>query len=176
MYVLAIAIVAITALITGPYFHDWFLVAIAVLSGYLAFAGWRALARKGPNDRPAPVDVFAAGAAVASGLALLALGIIERNYFRSFVLVLVALGVIAMILGYQQLQAFWKPPIRGAWLASHIRMMIAAYIATVTAFSATNLHFIEPIVLRWLWPSIAGTFLIVYFTRKYQRSPVAVAT
>jgi hypothetical protein len=46
--------------------------------------------------------------------------------------------------------------------------MLAAYIATVTAFSAVNFTFLHPIWVRWLWPTVAGTVLITYYTTRYK--------
>jgi hypothetical protein len=46
--------------------------------------------------------------------------------------------------------------------------MLAAYIATVSAFSAVNFHFIHPIWLRWLWPTVVGSLVITYYTAQYQ--------
>jgi hypothetical protein len=56
--------------------------------------------------------------------------------------------------------------------------MLGSYIATVSAFSAVNFHFL-PMVIRWLWPSIIGIpgiFLwIGYYRKKFTRSPSKVA-
>jgi hypothetical protein len=46
--------------------------------------------------------------------------------------------------------------------------MMAAYIATVTAFSAVNFHFLPP-VARWLWPSVVGTLGILVWVRYYRK-------
>ena len=46
--------------------------------------------------------------------------------------------------------------------------MLAAYIATVTAFSVVNFDFLPPII-RWLWPTIVGTVGIVIWTRYYRK-------
>jgi hypothetical protein len=46
--------------------------------------------------------------------------------------------------------------------------MLAAYIATVSAFSAVNFHFINPVWLRWLWPTVVGSLVITFYTARYQ--------
>jgi hypothetical protein len=46
--------------------------------------------------------------------------------------------------------------------------MLAAYIATVTAFSAVNFQFLPPVV-RWLWPSVAGTLGIFAWSSYYRK-------
>lgn len=51
-------------------------------------------------------------------------------------------------------------------MADHLGNMIGAYIATVTAVSATNLTpFIG--VVAWLWPTALGVPLIWYWQAKY---------
>jgi hypothetical protein len=55
-----------------------------------------------------------------------------------------------------------------AWWYSHMTRMLAAYIATVTAFSVVNFEFL-PRVVRWLWATVAGTVGIVIWTRYYRR-------
>jgi hypothetical protein len=64
---------------------------------------------------------------------------------------------------------FFRPPAsRFAWLFTHFGSMIAAYIATVSAFSAVNFHFINPVRLRWLWPTAVGSLVITFYTARYQ--------
>ena len=53
------------------------------------------------------------------------------------------------------------------WVGQHVVRMGTGYIATVSAFSAVNFLFLPP-VLRWLWPTLLGTPLLVYFRRKYE--------
>ena len=50
--------------------------------------------------------------------------------------------------------------------------MLGSYLAAVTAFSVVNFTFM-PTTLRWLWPTLLGTPLIVlwvaYYRRRFQR-------
>jgi hypothetical protein len=50
----------------------------------------------------------------------------------------------------------------------HLRRMLAAYIATVSAFSVVNFSFLPPVV-RWLWPTVIGTAGIALWKRYYRR-------
>lgn len=171
MYVVAMGVVAVTALAVAPYFGDWFLLAIAVFSAYLAFSGWRILARKRPGDAAAPVDWIAAGAVIVAGIALYALAILQRAQFGSFAIVLAVFGTIAIVLGARDLAGLIHPTSDNSqWLFRHFTNMTAAYIATVTAFSSVNFHFIQPVWLRWLWPTLLGSVLITYWNIAY-RSP-----
>ena len=40
------------------------------------------------------------------------------------------------------------------------------HVATVTAVSAVNLTML-PDVVAWLWPTVAGTAVIAYYSREY---------
>lgn len=46
--------------------------------------------------------------------------------------------------------------------------MLAAYISTVSAFSAVNFHFLNPVWLRWLWPTVIGSLVITFYTAHYK--------
>ena len=150
VFVLGMATVALSAFVLGPYFHDLFLVAIGVLSGYLVFAAWRA-ARA--HDRVTPVDVAAAAGVVVAGCALLLLAYFAHSGFTA---VLATFGVVCVYLGAKDLYRQSRPAPRKAWMYRHLTLMLAGYIAAVSAFSAVNLHMI-PLVARWIWPTVIGT-------------------
>jgi hypothetical protein len=46
--------------------------------------------------------------------------------------------------------------------------MLAAYLATVTAFSVVNLTFL-PDTVRWIWPTVLGSAGIIIWTGYYRR-------
>ena len=170
-FVYGMFVVAATALVVGRFFDDYFLLLIAVFSAYLTFLGWRALARKHPEREPAgAADWSGAVLAVAAGAGMVAMGFVQREHFGGFSTVLDVLGAICMAKGARSIYEFFRPPTaRAAWLFAHFGNMLAAYIATVTAFSAVNLRFIEPIWIRWLWPTVIGTLVITYYTTRYKR-------
>lgn len=168
IFVAAMGVVAASALVIAPWFGDWFLLAIAVFSAYLAFSGWRILARKRGSDPVAAVDWGAAYSVIAAGVALFVLASAQRAHFGSFVLVLAVFGTVAIALGTRDLVGMLRPAADSRWLIRHFTNMTAAYIATVTAFSSVNFTFIEPLWLRWLWPTVAGSVLITYWTIAYR--------
>jgi hypothetical protein len=171
-YVYSMAVVALTALVCGPYFHNYFLMLIAIFSSYLTFCGWRVLARKRPAEQPAAaVDWLGALLAVGAGLGMIAMGVFAHGFFGDFSIVLGVLGAICTGAGARSIAGFLRPPReRSAWLFAHFSNMLAAYIATVTAFSAINFHFLNPIWVRWLWPTVVGTIVISWYTTKYKRA------
>lgn len=69
----------------------------------------------------------------------------------------------------QDVVTFYRgPQLRFDWFYRHIARMLGGYIATVTAVSAVNLTML-PTIVRWLWPTVIGTPLIVVWIRRYQR-------
>jgi hypothetical protein len=170
VFVWSMGIVALTALICAPYFGDYFLLFIAVFSAYLTFAGWRVLARKRPEVTPAgAIDWGGAVMAIVAGAGMLLMGIVGHAYFRDFSIALGVFGSICAGAGARSIVRFIRPPReRSAWLFEHFGMMLAAYIATVSAFSAVNFHFLHPIWVRWLWPTVVGTIVITVYTTQYK--------
>jgi hypothetical protein len=142
-----------------------FLALVAVFSGYLAFSGYRVLSRKRPTDAADPEDWLAAGAVLASCLALGGWGVARVADGSTFGVVLVAFGGIGLSFGAADVRAF-----RGdgdtEWMVSHLQRMMGAFIATVSAVSAVNLASLGAVA--WLWPTVAGVPVIVYWSRKYE--------
>lgn len=170
-YVYAMFAVALTSLRVASYFGDFFLLAVAVFSSYLALSGWRVLRRKRPDrgDSPALVDWLASIGVILAGSVLIGMAIVQRESFGAFVPVLLVLGSLAALLGALDIRDFLFPRTdKTAWFFTHIGKMTGAYIATVTAFSSVNFHFIHPIWLRWLWPTAAGGALIYFWTTTYR--------
>lgn len=161
-FMISMATVSVTAFGLGPYFHDLFLVAVGVLSGYLVFGAWRA-ARA--HDHRAAVDVGAAGTVAVAGVALLLLAYLQHSAFSA---VLTMFGVICIAAGGVDLYRLSRPAARKAWMYRHLTLALAAYIATVTAFSTVNLHVI-PLVARWTWPTVIGTILITWANIHYRK-------
>ena len=170
VYVYSMFVVGATALIVGPFFKDYFLLLIAVFSSYLTFSGWRVLARKNPARQPAQLPDWAAAiVAVGAGAGMIAIGIGERAQLGTFSTVLWVLGSICIAAGARSIYQFFRPPAsRVAWLFTHFGSMLAAYIATVSAFSAVNFTFMNPIWLRWLWPTVVGSLVITFYVARYQ--------
>ena len=170
VYVYAMFLVGATALIVGPFFKDYFLLLIAVFSSYLTFSGWRVLARKYPARQPAQLPDWAAAIiALGAGAGMVVIGIGQRGHLGTFSTVLYVLGSICIAAGARSIYQFFRPPAsRVAWLFTHFGNMLAAYIATVSAFSAVNFHFINPVWLRWLWPTVVGSLVITFYTARYK--------
>lgn len=139
---------------------------VAIFSGYFAFSGYRVLSRKRPSDSPAPVDWSAlAGLVVACG-ALVIWGTTWLIDGRTFGVVMLVFGGIGVTIGAGDVRDF-NNSTTDPWLVTHLQRMIGAFIATVSAVSAVNLTNTIG-VLAWLWPTIVGVPLVVYWSRTYQ--------
>lgn len=170
VYVCAMAVVAGSALALFPMdpgFDRQFLSLIAVFSFYFAFSGYRVLSRKRPADGPDAVDWVAVGMFGLASVGLVGMGGVQ--YFRGsgFSVVLLVFGTVGTVFTTSDLHKLRRAAEPGAWVTEHLVRMGAAYIATVTAFSTVNFVFL-PVVVRWLWPTLAGTPLLLYFGRKYE--------
>jgi len=87
----------------------------------------------------------------------------------SFSIILYALGAVCFGSGACSIYQFLRPPTaRAAWLFAHFGSMLAAYIATVTAFSVINFNFLNPVWVRWAWPTVIGTLVISRYIACYK--------
>jgi uncharacterized membrane protein len=170
----AMMAVAASAFILWILVSQLFLMLVAIFSFYLAFSGYRAVKLK--NNPPEKIDWLVAGAALVAGLGLVGMGIYNKIQGDSFGIVAIVLGSFAAIGAAQDMLRYTRPITdRQAWLINHLSKMLGAYIATVTAVSAVNFHFLPP-VWRWLWPTIIITPFIIMWVRKYKTRHVRRAT
>lgn len=144
-----------------------FLSLVAIFSFYFAFSGYRVLSRKRPTDRPTAVDWVAVGLFGLASVGLVGMGGLSYLDGGAFAAVLLVFGGIGTVFTGQDLRTFRREPDRGAWIKEHVTRMGAGYIATVSAFSAVNFDFL-PIAAQWLWPTVLGVPLLVYFGRAYE--------
>jgi len=168
-FVVAMGVVVVTTVLLAvfdPTSFRLFLVLVAVFSGYLAFSGYRVLSRKRPADEVALVDWVAASAVVLACLALGGWGITRLVEGATFGGVLVVFGGIGLGFAYLDVRSF-RTDEGGEWMVAHLQRMIGAFVATISAVSAVNLTDTLGVV-AWLWPTVALTPLIVYWSRKYE--------
>lgn len=147
---------------------NFFLLMVAVFSFYLAFSGYRVLHRKAPGQRAPFSDRAVTLAMIVCGLAFVGYGVSGLRT-SSIGVVPIVFGAIALYLAAADMAQFRRPPAEPRWWwFTHMRNMLAAYIAVVSAFSVVNLKFLPP-VTRWLWPTVVGTTGILLWTRHYRR-------
>ncbi len=177
IYFWAMAVVSLSAVVMCWVNRGVFLFLIAVFSFYLALTGYTVLRRKQPEDRASPLDWFAAATMLLTAGALIVWGL--QSVDRGEGVVCVVFGAIGLFLGGSDVRSFIHPPQRErAWWFAHMTRFLAAYIATVTAFSVLNFEFL-PFVWRWLWPTLVGAVGISlwrrYYAREFKRADAATA-
>lgn len=165
-YAGAMAAVVATAVVLSLVDLDVFLLGIAVFSFFLTFTGYRSLYRKGAaaGAGVAPLD-----RAVALATLLFSAGLLVRGALAGFAVLPLFFGVLGVFLVVQEVRGYRRPRERNAWLFDHITGMLAAYIATFTAFAVTNATFL-PTTLVWLAPTVIGTVAISLTIRRYRRA------
>jgi general stress protein CsbA len=169
----AMIVVLLTATVMWQPHGHLFLLFLDVVSAYLVFQGYRVIARrrrKQPDAREDAIDLGAALLVLASTVALLVLAATAATpLMRSIALILAAIAAIAAAFAALDLRAIRAgAQSRLGSLLVHISAMIGAYISAVTAFLVINLHTV-PMAVRWIVPSLVGTFVIGGFSTVYRR-------
>lgn len=140
-----------------------FLLLVAILSLYLAIAGWREAVRHRTGgawiDRAAPIAMVLAGTAMAVWGGL---GLVAGNVGG---IVLLAFGAIGLLVSFEDLRRIGRPSEGAARIAHHMSRMMGATIAVVTAFLVVNVHF-EPGWVIWLGPTVLLTPVIFVWARR----------
>lgn len=175
IYFWSMAGVAGTALVMSAMRSGLFLGLVAVFSFYLAFTGVRALRRNRPDARATHWDWGASLIAFLGSVGLILFGGWTLAAGHAFGVVALVFGGIGGGLAGRDLWHFWHPhDAPHAWFFTHLNRMLAAYVATVSAFSVVNFSFLPPVV-RWLWPTVVGTVGIALWARHYRRKFAAQA-
>jgi hypothetical protein len=160
----------LTALVVALYRPVYFLASVSVFSFYMAFRGYRVLARKRPDlhQRAKVLDWAVTLLTLAGSLMLVVLGIFRTGgLWVTLGPAAIAFGGVGLLLTGMDIREFLYPPRdRHFWWYSHMSGMIGSYIAAVSAFSVTNFHFL-PTLVRWLWPTVIGVPLMVLWIRSY---------
>lgn len=168
----SMVVVAVTALGMSLMKDNVFLAMVGIFSFYLAASGYRALYRRHLQSIKdvRPVDWLLVGGSGLFCVLLLAFGVMKIIADPSF-----AFGYISAVFGLIGTRSAWTDiktfripgHYKKNWLYHHMSGMVGAYIATVSAFSAVNMDFLPPI-LQWLWPTLIGTPLLIFWIRKYK--------
>ena len=158
-YFYAMFTVIVTALILAFYRSNIFLLLIASFSFYMTWAGVRSIRNK--SLKANLLDWFFLGIAAITAACMI----------LTFNIILIVFGSLLTINIIQEITTFIQARKNqfektNKWLIRHIGMMLGSFIATTTAFLVTNVQNFEPAWLPWLAPTIVGTPLIAYYTRR----------
>lgn len=158
--------VFITAIPMSLIKKNLFLFLIALFSYYLVYSGKR-YARRHDNIIPIS-DWIVCFSMIAASLIMVALGIWNFNVHDSQSIVLIVFGLLGMSFSLNDARLYYKKSISNSIrITRHLGAMLGGTIAAYTAFLVTNINFSQPIFL-WLGPTIVGTPIIIYWTRKVE--------
>lgn len=157
-FFIGMVMVCVSAIIISLMKDNRFLLHIGIFSFYLVNGGYRSVKNK--SLKPSLFDWVMLFIAFVNCLTMILSG----------QLVLIVFGVLGASLAAQDARLFYdilkqKEILKNKWLLRHISTMLGGYIATFTAFLVVNISLAS---LPWLLPTIIGTPLIAFWTRKYQ--------
>jgi hypothetical protein len=139
------------------------LLLVAILSGYLAFAGWREAVRSRAGGRG--LDRAAAILMLLAGLVMCGWGAMALLKGNAGGIVLVAFGSIGLSLAASDLRRIGRPSDRPTRVANHMIRMMGATIAVLTASLVVNVR-LEPGWLVWIAPTLVLTPFIAVWARR----------
>jgi len=168
--VFSISIIASCVLIVPitwvPGHESLFLFLISLFTIYLVLIGNRSLTFKLRDKLRA--DFFDRALSITMAMFSLFMflygiyGIFFPVEDNALFLVFGGLGLFLTYRNFQFYKSFKEKKV--AWLLSHLTFMIAALIASFTAFIVAGLHLWN--IVAWVAPSVIGTFYIIYWRRK----------
>lgn len=149
-----------------PGHKSLFLFLISIFTIYLVLVGRRALTFKSPEKTKAEfVDLGISAIMLLFSLFMLGFGTYGLlNKIPNNILYIV-FGVLGLFLTIKNFLFYKKfRELKISWLLAHLTHMIAALIASVTAFIVAGLKIWT--VTAWLLPSVIGTVYIIYWRLK----------
>ncbi|MDZ4758319.1 MAG: hypothetical protein SGJ10_09290 [Bacteroidota bacterium] len=157
-----------------------FLLSIGIFSLYMVISGYRALFyyRLVEKYKPTMKDKLPVYIGLVTALFMVIYPIYMIVVYQiEGIFILIIFGSILLFNVYNDLNTFRKNPVifpyYRKWIIKHIGMMMGTYIATTTAFLVNVATFNPPWVL-WLGPTLVGSFLIAYFTKKWKNKSIVV--
>lgn len=162
--------IVVTALILGTIHEKIFLLMVSVLSFYLVYSGYRTLYQKQIHLGKGVMWCDWA-VAIVCGLFMLSFLVWSIDVMMQggnvILFLFFSLGGLYSIITEVK-RYIRKPDSKHGWLFNHIGRMVGGFIAAVTAFSTNVLTFM-PGLVQWLWPTLIGTPLIIYWIRTYRK-------
>ncbi|MGB6150954.1 MAG: hypothetical protein WBG48_03090 [Pricia sp.] len=149
-----------------PGHKSLFLFVIGVFTIYLVLVGNRSLTFKSRKKQKAtPLDLGISMGMLLFSTAMLVYGIYGLIYGLANNILFFTFGFFGMLLTVRDFMFYKKyGTSSNEWLLNHITKMLAALIASFTAFIVAGLGI--GTLLAWILPSIIGTVLIIYWRRK----------
>ena len=163
LYTLSMAVALVLALVVSAVTANVFLFLIGLFSGYFVYTGWRVAVVK--DGTRSTLDNLCARFMVACAVAMVGYGIYQAISGQSVGIALAVFGLFAFQPAWEDIKraALW--PKGKDRIVLHLSRMGGASIATMTAVFVVNFQ-TNPAFIAWLLPTLVGTPLIIYWTRK----------
>lgn len=160
LFLILMTIVILTGLIGVFIFRrNTFLLVITVMSGYLAFSGYRVI--KAKSNTPKFTDIFACLVSLISVLYFL-------YYFKSIgmiwspVIIYSTVSYLLLMIVYDLGRYFIPTKTYGnLWIYEHILKLVSAFTGLLSAFSGTVFPQYQP--YSQFIPSVSGTLIAICF-------------
>lgn len=166
-FFIGMTVIFLTAFPIAIIKSNHFLLLISIFSFYLAFAGWRYATNRTGIARK--IDWISVAVMFISSIIMIAFGIFMLTNDNSDGITLIVFAVIGALVGLRDYRMLKKGNLKGKErIAMHLTMMLAASIATITAFVVTNFNY-SPAFVLWLAPTIVITPLIIWYNFKILR-------
>ena len=172
IFSIAMAIVFVTSIVVCIYKSNIFLFMVAFFSFYSVVSGVRILKLKKLGTRQVAKwydwAIHSTFFVTCISFLTYAIYLYDKHGFNTLSVLCALFAVGGFFSTRANVSPFInKSPAAGFWLDYHRSNMIGAYVATVTAFSAQQLHFM-PMLLQWTWPTLLILPASSYFNRKYK--------
>ena len=154
-----------------PNHENLFLFLIGLFTIYLVLSGNRALKYR-TKTKPERIDKVISGSMFVFSFLMVVLGSYHLTTEIGKGILYLLFGGFGLFFTIVDFRFYGNPgKTRSAYLVSHIRKMVGAFIASVTAFLVAGLGLMN--LLFWILPSVIGTVYIVFWRRKVQGKTVA---
>jgi len=153
-----------------PNHENLFLLLIAVFTIYLVLTGRRALIFK-TTFKVNTYDKVLSGSMFLFAIIMLFLAVFKLINTTTFGVLYLFFGGFGLLLVYGDFKFYKQITHQGnAWLIVHIKKMIGALIASITAFIVAGVG--VSTLTTWMLPTIFGTIYIIYWKRKVIKNQV----
>jgi hypothetical protein len=183
-YVAAMLLAVSTSLVLAYVRSSLFLFLIGLFSGYLSISGLSTVRRRGARGTWFDWGLLGVFGVTGAAMVTVGLGVGFRASGDGTGMVLLVFGSLAVVIAARDGRLLPRVVGPSEWVPKHLSAMCASYLASVSAFSATQLVFLHSTAARFLWPTAVGVPLVVWASIKWKRklsrlrtdgAPVAVS-